>query len=151
VTTNPTEINGLVVDGTTYNVTFSTTALNSFVEGSSVSIDARQALAAALNSLSVTGPGNSSAQSAYVIDIDNSLSSFDGPFCDTTPTPCGAPLNIWEAGGGTLPNLGSSALFFSEAADFTVVGTVPEALTLSLFGAGLVGAVAMRRRKTKKV
>jgi hypothetical protein len=75
-TSSPTGINGLAVDGTTYNVTFSTTILNSFVEGSSVSIDANQALAAALNSLSVTGLGNSSAQSAYVIDIDNSLSSF---------------------------------------------------------------------------
>jgi hypothetical protein len=36
-TTDPTGINDLVVDGTTYDVTFSTTTLNTFTAGSTLS------------------------------------------------------------------------------------------------------------------
>lgn len=39
-TTNPTGINALLVDGTTYNVMFSTTTLNSFTLGTTLSKDA---------------------------------------------------------------------------------------------------------------
>ena len=39
-TTDPTGINDLVVDGTTYDVTFSLTTLNSFIQGTTLSVDA---------------------------------------------------------------------------------------------------------------
>lgn len=41
--------------------------------------------------------------------------------------------------GGTTPPTFNAA--------FTLTGTVPEPLTISVFGAGLAGAIAMRRRK----
>ena len=58
-TTDPTGVNGVVVDGTTYNVTFSSTTFDSplftqFTFGSATSIDAATNLAAALTSLRVT-------------------------------------------------------------------------------------------------
>src|SRR5881398_3609911 len=55
-TTNPTGINGIVVDGVTYNTTFLTADVASplFSFGTQASTDATNALAAALNSLGVT-------------------------------------------------------------------------------------------------
>jgi hypothetical protein len=55
-TTNPTGITGLVVDGVTYDVAFSTLpAASPFSFGSTASADAAAALASVLNSLSVLG------------------------------------------------------------------------------------------------
>ena len=140
----PTGINGLVVDGTIYNVTFSTTTLNTFTAGTTLSVDAATALKDALNTLGViaffTGE-----ESDDLIDVDNSLVNFDAAFrCVSCQTP-------WaELGGQNVLNLGfNQGALYTEAADFTEVGTVgvPEPITLSLFGAGLVGAIVMRRRK----
>lgn len=69
-TTNPTGINGLVVDGTIYNVTFSTTTLNSFTLGTTLSKDAGSALAAALNTLLVTELANI-ADENDLLDVDS--------------------------------------------------------------------------------
>lgn len=155
-TTNPTGIDGLVVDGTIYNVTFSTTTLNTFTEGSTLSIDAAASLASALNSLSVTQLNNEGGLGFgfYTLDVDNSLSPFD--FAGLCNSGCG--LNPqWVTSTYTGFPISLGVVFFGqpnqyfEAADFTEVGTVaaPEPLTLSLVGAGLVGAAAMRRRKKK--
>jgi len=149
-TTDPTGINNLVVDSAIYDVTFSTTTLNSFTKGSTLSLDADTALAAALNALSVTGLGNFTASGTYGLVIDNSLSSFDAPAC-TAPCLSGD----WFASFGSgFTSLGSSSggFFYLQAADFSAVSTtgVPEPFTLSFFGAGLLGAAAMRRRNARK-
>ena len=146
-TTNPTGIDGLVVDGTTYNVTFSITTLNSFTQGTVQSIDAAIALSAALNSLGVVELGDQGNQATgYFIGVDNTLSPLDIAQCNTAGgSTCVAPWFYNITGGVPLgeQNLGFNNIYL-EAADFSAV---PEPLTLSLFGAGLVGAVAMRRRK----
>src|SRR5690348_5953489 len=57
-TTDPTGIDGLVVDGVTYNVTFSTAAFDSpFVRGTSPSQDAANAVAAVFSNAGVTELG----------------------------------------------------------------------------------------------
>ncbi len=147
---NPTGIDGLVVDGTTYNVTFTTdpTKLNTFVHGTALSSDANAALANALNALGVTELGPTVTPEGYLADVDNSLSLFQGPACfgffdSFVNIPC--PANGWlttdDGGSWTLGNNGSE---YVVAADFT---TVPEPLSLTLFGTGLAGVIAMRRRR----
>ena len=149
-TTDPTGINDLVVDGTTYDVTFSTTTLNSFTTGSTLSADADAALVAALNALSVTELGGTIPSGLSVVDVDNSLSLFEGPACFNNGLPCVVGSWVPTSGSG-FPNLGSSAagFWYVQAADFSVVG-VPEPATLALFGAGLAGLGALRRRRKAK-
>ena len=145
--TNPTGINNLVVDGTTYNVTFSLTTLNTFTFNTAFSNDADLALTSAINSLAITQLNNTPS-TAYFVDIDNSLVQFQDPFCLTSGGSCTA--GNWTEGsehcfiGCVLGSNGTAG--FIEAGDFV---PVPEPLTLSLFGTGLAGAIAMRRRKSK--
>ena len=152
-TTDPTGINGLVVDNTIYDVTFSLTTLNTFTYRSALSIDAVNALANALNTLSVTELNNFSklGLSQYALDVDNSTSPNDEAGCFGCAK-AGEWLGETTGGDGSGLGLDTGGEEFLEAADFTAVGTVsavPEPLTLSLFGAGLAGAIAMRRRKKK--
>jgi hypothetical protein len=167
-TTNPTGINSLVVDGTIYDVTFSTTTLNSFTPGSTLSLDASSALASALNALSVTELGNFSPTVQYLIDVDNVLTTiipaqWDGVGCLTiTVTTCTGTTDSfahdWQVSSaqGTW-SLGANFtnVYYVEAADFTPVGTapatgVPEPFTLSFFGVGLLGVAAMRRWPSRR-
>jgi len=67
----------------------------------------------------------------------------------------GGASNSWISAGYLDPATNCGFSFNTNGScglSFDIMGTanVPEPLTLSLFGAGLVGAVAMRRRKTKK-
>jgi hypothetical protein len=150
-TTNPTGINGLIVDGTTYNVTFSLTTLNSFTYSSKLSVDANAALVDALNALSVTGLDNAAPLSGFVLDVDNSFSLFNSSGCLLVGF-------CWvQAFGANFTNFGYQDgddfhLYFLEAADFTAAHPtgVPEPFTLSLFGVGLLGAAAMRKWKSVK-
>ena len=151
-TTDPTGINDLVVDGTTYDVTFSTTTLNSF-SGGSLSLDADAAPVAALNALSVTELGGTIPSGISILDVDNSLSSFEGPSCFNNGLPC--IVGSWAASSDSgFPNLGSSGagFWYVQAADFAVAPTtgVPEPSTLALFGAGIIGLGASRRRRKAK-
>jgi hypothetical protein len=147
-TTDPTGIDGVVVDSTTYDVTFSTTTLNSFSFPSTISSDADLALASALSTLSVTGLGNASPSLLYQIDVDNSLHLFEGPACGAPPVGCWVANPYDEYSGLGLVQSGEVYL---EAADFTVAPTgVPEPFTLSLFGAGLLGMGFIYRRRTVK-
>ena len=153
-TTDPTAIDGLMVDGTTYNVTFSTTTLNTFTESSPLSVDAASALTAALNTLSVTELASTPVSTEYALDVDNSSTSFDAAVClvsGNSSAPCA--VGAWGSGsvgsGAGLGLSGDNSLDF-EAADFSTASTttgVPEPLTFTLFGAGLAGIGAMRRKK----
>jgi hypothetical protein len=79
--------------------------------------------------------------------------TFDGLNYFTAPSPFyDISLVSATAGSGndlTLASGGTSATLDSVAADLNFTG-VPEPLTLSLFGAGLVGVAGLRRRRSKK-
>ncbi|HEY1613184.1 MAG TPA: PEP-CTERM sorting domain-containing protein [Rhizomicrobium sp.] len=143
-TTDPTGINGLLVGGTTYNVTFSTTTMSPFTQGSTLSNEANSALAAALNSLRVTGLGNQTPIDGYAIDVDNKFAPFtlfDGSICDRF-------CSSWQARGvSECSQLGNDANGeYCLAADFTPE-PVPEPGTLGLFGVAMLalGGLGLRR------
>lgn len=150
--TDPTGINDLVVDGTTYDVMFSLTTLKSpFTAFTTASSDAAIALASALNQLLVTGLGNATVTDGYAVDVDNnplnSASSFDAAFCGV---PCTA--GTWGQVTSAANNLGTSTsglgtTIYTEAADFSAVPlSVSEPMTLGLFGTGLIALFVLRRR-----
>jgi hypothetical protein len=138
-TTDPTGIDNLVVDGTTYDVMFSLTTLNTFSQGSTLSMDAETALASALNSLSVTELGNTNSIT-YLLDVDNSLAMFDAAeYCqESCPT-------SWTYDSSGSAAFGVAGPHYTEAADFTAV---PEPATLAVFGAGLLGLGFIYRRRS---
>jgi hypothetical protein len=152
-TSDPAGINNLVVDGTTYDVAFSTTTLNSFTYESTLSIDASEALASALNTLSVDEL-NDFVSSYYYLDIDNSFPS-DLTYCSVYHGSC-----TWYGPGtvtvSALGPYGVNNIVYIEAADFSVVPpppppppAVPEpsSLPMLLAGLGLVSGVMYVGRK----
>lgn len=151
-TTNPTGIDGLVVDGTTYSVAFSPTTLNTFTPGTSLSTDAANALGTALNALSVVALGGEPSEAfGFYVAVDNTLAGHeDAPYCLTPLFGGVCAAHTWSPGlslGTALPGLGQHDGIYVEAADFTA-SPVPVPASIWLILSGLAG---WRRGQTAAV
>lgn len=148
-TTDPIGINGLVVDGVTYDVTFTTSAPNSpFTPGSAGGIDAAVSLSSALNSLGVTELlGMPATVSELFVDL---AKTFDGNTLYGGDTALSFSQLPWEADSAffitPLPSWGCLAPVCNEGVTFT---SVPEPTTIALFGLGLAGIAVSRRRRAR--
>jgi hypothetical protein len=160
-TTAPTGIDNLVIDGKTYDVTFSTTTFDSpFTFGTTASQDAATAIAGAFNTVSVKelGLGEAIRYDVYVDsgfgDVAGCLAPLGPPGPSGLPTLSLCPALGWASSGYADYFLGTFFAPFdplpqvdSVAADFTQLSpSVPEPATLALFAAALVGVGLSRRR-----
>lgn len=163
-TTDPTGIDGLVIDGTTYNVTFSTTSPSQspFEQGTAASYGAAIAMAGALSSLGVTAlagvsppadcpPDNHVCQTNAVlfvaVDGGQGLMN-DVATClgDTGPAPTPCSQHSWSADQiFQPPGLGYLGTGYGYLANFTAA---PEPATLGLMLLGLAG-IGLASRKPK--
>lgn len=155
--TDPTGIEGLVVDGTAYDVTFSTQSyIEQFAEGSpaflgnaSGAADATTAVASFFNTVpTVTGLGNEpcttyvcAVEVPYAIEYGFDVHSDDAALAGTWTT-CNNNCNFWEE---SLPlGLGAFPNAYLEWAVFTPVAPVPIPASLTLLLSGLGGLATIR-------
>jgi hypothetical protein len=152
-TSDPTGINDLVIDGTTYNVTFSfTPAASLFTAGTQQSRDAATSLASALTDLSVVGLNNSGGPAiGLTVQVDG-ITPGDG-------VGYGFSSQQWFAGfTSTPPSFGSNIFCdlnkgvcggdVTVAANFTAAATpLPAALPLFAVGLGGLGLLGRRRKR----
>jgi hypothetical protein len=159
-TTDPTAINGLVVDGVTYNVKFSTTNFDSpFTSSTSASLDAANAVAAVFSTAGVTELGGTALSpfGFYVAYVDNGFDAFgvsEGTQCEVGSVGGACSMSHWVFDGGSSLPLGAFTPIpglppfgYAVAANFTPVSSgLAEPATLALFSVGLVGIGFYRRR-----
>jgi hypothetical protein len=106
------------------------------------------------------GGGNNLTVDALLNGIDiGSWTADDCAFCGTdqvinfsanfTPIAVSGPFTVEYLLANTIPSGGGSIAFLDggNASLFGTATSVPEPVTLSIFGIGLAGAAAMRRRK----
>jgi hypothetical protein len=154
-TTDPTGIDGLVVDGTNYNVAFSTTTYNTFNYGTVLSADSAKALAAALFTFGVTafeGAPPGSGVSGYEVTVDNPDNAYSdyALFRLDEPPGSGYPWGNGITFTGFLGNLGDGV--YIAAADFTPAPVpVPASIWLILSGLAGLGLAGWRRGQTASV
>jgi hypothetical protein len=138
---NVTGLNGLIIGGTTYNVTFGTTDNMTFAGSAANALTAEEDLSAAL---SQPGPYNT-AGGACDVGVDGGTNTYvafsNGGICDAPPatTTWGTTTDSSAFFGN---NVGGTALW----ADFSPVPE-PDTLTLSLTGVGLLGLMAVLRKR----
>lgn len=155
-TTDPTGLNGVVIDGMTYDVTFSITKFDSpFTGGTTASEEAGTAIAGAFNTLGVTELAGTQVSENYAVYVDSGFGDIAG--CAVPSSPGSCPTAGWASGGTTTEQLGAFfppdqtlPFTYTVAADFTrVSSSVPEPTTLALFALGLVGVGIARRRDAR--
>ncbi len=153
-----TGITDLVVDGTTYNVTFVNTNWSAIygdpptfdfdgVDASAVAVDA---VNAALNDASISLVGESSTEGApaFMIGFGSFESVIEGEIVFWQAGVYTTDSDAWIGDLANNPFAGSATdnqpLMW---ANFTEVSEIPVPAAVWLFGSGLVGLVGMARRK----
>jgi hypothetical protein len=153
-TSDATGVDGLVVDGTTYDVTFVNGSYNNvysstpptFLGEASTAVDAANALAAALTANAVTevsGLSTLPPDVFVVIPVFNNGGNFSFTLAEEITSGAWTPSN--SVGSGSLSDTQAN-----DDGDLTIfVATTPIPTTLALFagGLGLIGLIAIRRKR----
>jgi hypothetical protein len=165
--TDASGIDGLVVDGVSYNVSFehvnygSVPGLNpsTFLDNPSGAFDASSALISALNSFGVTGlfdvPGDFIGDEVLAVPVVINFFGLavvgaecisHGPGCFPEPS----PLSVWFQTTTALPDNGMAMFPSDQEFDFAVFSAatpLPAALPLFATGLGVMGLLGWRRKR----